>query len=47
MNLTNILSNEKITKDNILQKLEEVREINDEVIKFIESNEKEEIKKSN
>lgn len=46
MNLTNILSSEKITKHNIQQRLKEVREITDEVTKFIESNEKVDTKDS-
>jgi hypothetical protein len=46
MNLTNILSSENITKHNIQQKLKEVREINDEVERFIESDRKGNVKDS-
>lgn len=46
MNLTSILSSGGITKANIQQKLREVREITDEVTKFIESDEKRNTKDS-
>jgi hypothetical protein len=39
-NLANVLFNEKITKENIVSKLKKVREISDEVTKFLESEEK-------
>lgn len=40
MKLTNVLFNDKITKENVAQKLNEVREVCNEVEKFIESSEK-------
>lgn len=42
MKLTNVLFNKNITKGNISEKLKEVREVCDEVEKFIESSEKKE-----
>jgi hypothetical protein len=40
MKLTNVLFNDKITKENVAQKLNEVREVCNEVEKFIQSSEK-------
>jgi len=47
MKLTDVLFNEKVTKENVIQKLKEVREVCDEVSKFIISEEKKETKESN
>ena len=41
MKLTKVLFNEKITKQNVVQKLKEVREVSGEVSKFIRSEENE------
>lgn len=47
MKLTDVLFNERITKENVIQKLKEVRDVCDKVSNFIESEEKKETKESN